>query len=360
MDAVRAGGVLIVVAAHWLVLIPTVSEGAVGGTILYNIDPAFWPLTWIFDVLPLFFFVGGFANYTSYTSIRPRHVRGGFHRRRLRRLLQPTMVFLGVWVLIEVALHGLGAGGQGLIRGMRIGYVTPFESLWFLGVYLVLVVLSPATIRLHLRLGAAVPVAMLALVMFVDVLSLATGRRQIELVNIPLVWLFPHQLGYFYADGSLKRMRRSHLLAIALSALVVTGLLTGLPFYGRNLLDTGVTIFGITAPNLPFDTMCIAVVAGALAARPTLLRWLAKVRSWALVNRVNSVIMTVFLWHMTAFFAVLVALYELQFPLPTRPDATWWLERPVFLVLPAAALVLLVWFFARFEGTSASRRTQAS
>lgn len=352
MDALRVGGVLVVVAGHWLVLIPHVSGGVAGGNLLYDVDPAFWPVTWIFEILPLFFFVGGFANYTSYTMPRAGGPHAGFHPRRLRRLLQPTLVFLAVWVGIEVALHVLGAGGGGLIRGMRIGYITPFESLWFLGVYLVAVVLSPVTIRLHWRFGAAVPVALVAAVIVTDALTLATHQPDLQLANIPLVWLLPHQLGYFYADGRLQRARPSRLLLIAAAALVATALLTTLPFYGRNLIDSGVAILGTSAPTLPFDVMCIGIVAGALTVRRTLSRWLARPRIWGLVSRLNSVIMTVFLWHMTAFFAILVILYELGLPMHSWPDTTWWLERPLFLTLPAVAVVPLVWLFARFERTS--------
>jgi fucose 4-O-acetylase-like acetyltransferase len=359
MDALRVGGVLVVVAGHWMVIIPHVSGGVAGGTVLYNVDPAFWPLTWIFEVLPLFFFVGGFANYTSYMTARHPHARSSFHARRLKRLLQPTLVFLGVWVAIELVLQALGAGGQGLIRGMRIGYITPFESLWFLGVYLVAVVLSPATIRLHLRFGAAVPLVLFAAVIVVDALSIGLRRPAIEFANILLVWLLPHQLGYFYADGRLKRMRPSTLLVTAVCALVVTAFLTALPFYSRNLLDSGVAILGTTAPTLPFAVMSVGIVAGALAARPTVSRWLATARPWRYVNRLNSVIMTVFLWHMTAFFAVLVALHGLNLPMPSRPDNIWWLERPLFLALPAAALVPLVWVFARFERTRGRTRINA-
>jgi hypothetical protein len=190
---------------------------------------------------------------------------------------------------------------------------------------------------------------LVAAVIVTDVLTLATHQPDLQLANIPLVWLLPHQLGYFYADGRLQRARPSRLLLIAASALVATALLTTLPFYGRNLLDSGVAILGISAPTLPFAVMCIGIVAGALTVRRRLSRWLGGPRIWGLVSRLNSFIMTVFLWHMTAFFAILVALCALGLTMPLGPDTTWWLERPLFLTLPAAVLVPLVWLFARFE-----------
>jgi hypothetical protein len=73
---------------------------------------------------------------------------------------------------------------------------------------------------------------------------------------------------------------------------------------------------------------------------------LLRVVSLAVVVVGHWLVMTVFLWHMTAYFAVVVALAVLGTPMPSTPDATWWLERPLFLAIPAAALVPLVLVFA--------------
>jgi len=98
--------VVVVVVGPWLVVIPAMSGGIVSGQLLYTVDPRWWPITWVFEVLPLFFFVGGFANYVSYHAQtdagRRRH---SFHARRFNRLLRPTLVFLGLWVAIEALLH---------------------------------------------------------------------------------------------------------------------------------------------------------------------------------------------------------------------------------------------------------------
>ena len=349
VDCVRISAMLIVVAGHWLVLIPSISDGVAGGRILYDVDPRFWPLTWVFDVLPLFFFVGGFANFTSYSARAGRREGERFHSRRLRRLLEPTLVFLGVWVLFEAALHALGAGGGGLLRGMRLGHITPFESLWFLSVYLVVVAAGPITIALHRRFGAAVPLALVGAVLATDAIALGAGHHVWLAPNILLAWMLPHQLGYFYAEGRLRGLGARKWLAVAGAAMAAAALLTSLPFYARNLLDGEVPFLGITAPTLPFDAMCVWMVAGAMALRGTLSRLLANGRVWEVVRRLNSVAMTVFLWYMTSFFAVVLALVALGLRLPRQPDAAWWAQRPLFLLLPSLALLPLVWLFGRFE-----------
>lgn len=348
MDALRVGGVLVVIAGHWLVLIPYARAGVVGGQILYEVRPEFWPLTWAFNVLPLFFFVGGFANHTSYAARRGPGQHRRFRSHRLRRLLAPTAAFLGVWLGLEVVLQVLQIGAPGLLRGMRLGQITPFESLWFLAVYIAVVLLSPAMLRLHRQFSWAVPLGLLAATGLTDLLAYRTGVRSLLLLNLVFVWLLPHQLGFFYAEG---RLQLSTITAAGLlgGALALTWVLTGLSFYSRNLLDGTYSYLGIAAPTLPFALLGLSMVSAALLVRRGLVRLLETPRAWRAVARLNSVVMTLFLWHMTAYFAVVLLLAGAGFPLPDRPDSIWWLERPLLLLLPIIALVPLAWVFARFE-----------
>lgn len=351
IDLLRVAAIAVVVAGHWLVLIPTVHAGLAAGRPLYQVDPRFWPLTWVFNVLPLFFFAGGFANYTSGAGGGPG---GGFAVRRLRRLLLPTFAFGLVWLGLEALMQGLNLGAPGLLRGLRLGQTTPFEPLWFLAVYLAVVLTSPATIWLHRRLDWGVPVAMLAATGLSDLAAWRTGVPWLLLANLAFVWLLPHQLGYLYAEGRLQALRPRTLWLTAAGALLITAGLTSLPFYTRNLLDGSFAVLGVAAPTLPVASLSISMIAACLAARRPLERVLARPGAWALVGSANGAVMTLFLWHMTAYFAVLVALAALGMPLPPRPDAAWWLERPAFLLLPAAALLPLVRLFAPLE--DAARR----
>ena len=349
IDLLRVTAILVVVAGHWLVLLPSVHEGLAAGRPLYQVDPRFWPLTWVFNVLPLFFFAGGFANYTS---IAAGGRGGGFLARRGRRLLLPTFAFGLVWLVLEALMQGLRLGEPGLLRGLRLGQTTPFEPLWFLAVYLAVVLTSPATLRLHLRFGWGAPLAMLAATGLSDLAAWRSGAAWLLLANLAFVWMLPHQLGYLYAEGRLRALPPRTLWLIAAGALVLTAALTSLPFYTRNLLDGTFAVLGVAAPTLPVASLSISMIAVALAARGSLETVLRRRRAWLLVRSVNGVVMTLFLWHMTAYFAVLVALVALGVPLPQRPDVTWWLERPLYLLLPAAALLPLVRLFAPLETAS--------
>ncbi|MCA1727346.1 MAG: hypothetical protein LC722_06780 [Actinobacteria bacterium] len=68
-----------------------------------------------------------------------------------------------------------------------------------------------------------------------------------------------------------------------------------------------------------------------------------------MVISVNSVVMTLFLWHMTAFLLALLVLWPLGLGQQGDTTASWWIERPMWEIVPALFLVPLVWLFGRFE-----------
>ena len=89
-------------------------------------------------------------------------------------------------------------------------------------------------------------------------------------------------------------------------------------------------------------------------------RWLERSRNWKAVIAANSVIMTVFLWHLTALLIGVLVLFPLGFPQPLGGTGLWWLTRPLWL---GSLTVLLVPFdvsLARFERYVSSERTQKS
>lgn len=56
-----------------------------------------------------------------------------------------------------------------------------------------------------------------------------------------------------------------------------------------------------------------------------------------------------YLWHMTAYLAAILLLWPLGFGRETEPSARWWIERPLWLVIPGVLLAGLVALFGRFE-----------
>lgn len=64
---------------------------------------------------------------------------------------------------------------------------------------------------------------------------------------------------------------------------------------------------------------------------------------------VNSVIMTLFLWHMTAFLIAVLLLWPMGFGQTDATTIRWWLERPLWLGVSALILLGLIAVFGRFE-----------
>jgi hypothetical protein len=164
-----------------------------------------------------------------------------------------------------------------------------------------------------------------------------------------LVFLFVHQLGYWFGDGTLTTSRRRALGV----ALVGLGALLALTMFGP-YSHSMVAIDGEPMSNMMPPNACIAALgvfqAGlALLARPFLNRKLADPRAWKVVVAVNAIAMTVFTWHMTAYVLAVGVWKLFGHTLLTDASAGWWVQRPLWLLLPGAFLVVLVRIFGRFE-----------
>jgi hypothetical protein len=66
-------------------------------------------------------------------------------------------------------------------------------------------------------------------------------------------------------------------------------------------------------------------------------------------------IMTIFLWHLTAVMVCVLVLVPLGFPQPNGGSALWWAWRPVWLIALSLVLAGFVAVFARFERPTSDR-----
>jgi hypothetical protein len=118
IDLVRVISMITVVELHWLSVMPALTAtGKVVDKNVVAVVPGLWPLTWTGDVMALFFFAGGYANWVSLTNSLLRGESYGFFlARRVRRLLRPTFIFLGAWLAVDLLLRLWGSA-----RGLRCG-----------------------------------------------------------------------------------------------------------------------------------------------------------------------------------------------------------------------------------------------
>src|SRR5512134_2940572 len=96
VDFLRALSICVVVIGHWTIALISWDDGLIRATSAVGRAPGLWLATWVCQVMPVFFFVGGYANLVAFDSTRRR---GGsardFVRDRVRRLLLPASAFLG-------------------------------------------------------------------------------------------------------------------------------------------------------------------------------------------------------------------------------------------------------------------------
>jgi fucose 4-O-acetylase-like acetyltransferase len=386
VDFLRAASILVVVLGHWTIALLFWDGGVIRSTSAIGQAPGLWMATWLFQVMPVFFFVGGYSNLVAYESARRRGDSViTFIRSRIRRLLVPFLALLAVWAGVQVALHltdtgaptGPRFGDLVLLRGVRPpGQTIPFGPLWFLAVYLIVVCISPLTVALHRRLRWWVPAVMVAGTVIVDAVGFLGGHGALRYLNVVFVFLLPHQLGHFYGDGSVARWPRAALAAMAAVGLGGLILMTnpwvfrlagdkrfewfpGIGHYPRSMLGTDVEKIANTyPPTVCFMLVGFWLIGLVLLLRPALTRWLQRPRPWRATIAGNAWIMTLFLWHMTAYLAAILLLWPLGFGRQHDPTARWWLERPLWIAVPGLVLAALVALFGRFE-TQRRRRVDA-
>lgn len=348
VDFLRAFSIAVVVFGHWLLAVVFWEAGHISGDSALDLIPATRMLTWVLQVMPLFFFVGGFSHYKTAQAVDRS---GGdyidFLHGRVSRLMRPTAVFITVWLVLAPALDIAFDLPRDVLRAATQLVGVP---LWFLVVYLAVVAVTPAMLRLHQRYGALVILAMATGVALVDVGRLAYDVPYIGLLNFALVWLFGHQLGFFYADGTFERLGRRVPATMAVVGLAALALLTTLGPYSHSMV--GVSdgkISNNSPPSICLVALTAWLVGVAMLLRPLVSRWLQRRRVWSAVIGLNSMIMTAFLWHFTALLVVVVVVYPLGWPQPEPGSVLWWALRPIWIAILTGFLVPLVALFGRFE-----------
>lgn len=344
IDLVRALCVICVVLLHGIMVGVTITAE---GPLFDNASVGTWwivPLSWLMQVMPLFFVIGGFSGFVAYRRMR---LCGGsaadFVAARMHRLLRPAVVAIGIVgaLLGVLALTGVDPV---LVQtaGFRYG-----QPLWFLGVFLLCQALLPLLAAAHDR-APLLSIGTLALAAVgVDALRAASGVDGLGFINLAFVWLALQQLGFFLADGridALSRRVRSGAAITAAAALVLA------------------CLFGVYSPDLIENvnppTTALLLVGIVHTSLFSLHR--ERVRSVSehpLAQRLTGFVtpraMTIYLWHMPVLLAMAgaTALYALttSTPLSAPGSLAWWSERPLWLAAAVALAALVATLLSRFE-----------
>lgn len=335
VDLLRVASLAVVVLGHWLMAAVT-ADGQIGN--LLAVVPELQLVTWVFQVMPVFFFVGGFSHALAHRS-RPAYA--SFLRARLQRLLRPTMVFVAVWGAAALVLQLAGADGG--LTGVALRLVT--QPLWFIGIYLAMVAFTPPLLRLHERWGWGAFAALAGGAVAVDVLRFAAHVPFVEFLNFAFVWLAVHQLGFLRADGMI---RRPALLAGA--GLVGAAALVALGPYPLSMVGMpGEKVSNMAPPTLALLCHGLWLVGAVELLRGPGARLVARAGVWRAVVAANGIAMTAFLWHLTAMLGVYGAMLGFGVTLPEPASGAWWAQVPLRMGVAVVLTAGLVAVFRRFE-----------
>jgi hypothetical protein len=323
-------------------------DGAVEVTnALAQITWAQWG-TWVLQVMPVFFAVGGFSHATALASVaRQGGSYADFVVIRMDRLLRPTMAFLVVGLAAGALIEATGHLDDRAVMVLRL----VAQPLWFLGIYLGVLAFAPWMLRVHRRWGVGVLVVLAALTVIVDVLRIGFDVPYVGFVNFATVWLAVHQCGFFYADGVPQRGGRRFALVLAGFGVVTTAALVyALPYPLSMVSLPGEAVSNMTPPSLALLTYSAWLLGLALLVRPAATRWLERGAVWRTVVAANGIVMTAFLWHLTAIVLVTGGLALVGAPVfPDVGTVGWWLLRVPFLLASGALLAGFVATFGRWE-----------
>ena len=347
VDFLRALSIAVVVFGHWLMAVVYQDNGRLEGGSALDLVPGLWVLTWVLQVMPIFFFVGGFSNQVSWDSaLRKGEGYRGFLASRVERLMKPTAVFIATWLVAGTVVRLTVADSFGSLD-LALGMVA--KPLWFLAVYILVTALAPVMLALHRRHGGRVLIVLGLGALLGDVARIGAGLTAVGYLNFAFVWLFAHQLGFLYADGAFDRGRRFALglAGVGMSALV--GLVAS-GIYSPSMVGmAGDKASNNSPPSICLIALTVWLVGVVLFFRAPATRWLSGRGVWSAVVAANSMIMTVFLWHLTALLIAVVALSPLGLPQPEVGTALWWAWRPLWIAVLTAFLVVFVVAFHRFE-----------
>jgi fucose 4-O-acetylase-like acetyltransferase len=347
VDFLRAVSILAVVTGHWLMAAPSLEGGSPRIDHILDLTPWTRWLTWLFQVMPVFFFVGGFSNGVSWrAALRSGRAYREWLDARLRRLLGPVLPLIAAWAVIASLAQSRGVSPELVKQGSR----TALVPIWFLAVYILVVLLVPCTLRAWERFGYLSVAALAALAAVVDALFFAASLHAVGWLNYLFVWLAVHQLGYAWLDGRFRGPSRS--LPWLAAGLLLLFLLILLGPYPLSLVGVpGDEISNTLPPKIPLLALAAAQIGLLLAVESPFRRWLARRAPWTATVLVNGMIMTIFLWHSTVMILG-VALAFWLFPAllhPTPASAAWWATRPAWLTAYALGSVPFLAVFARFE-----------
>lgn len=341
LDIARVFCVLLVVVIHLLMVGVGLDEsGAIVVSRPLETQSWFPWATWVGQIMPLFFVVGGFASITAWRSLSRRGgTASDYVRNRVLRLAQPALPLFIFYVVVIGGARLFGIDPQ-LLEVAVTGAASP---LWFLAAYTLCQALVPTMIGWHSRAPRATVAVLFAGVVVVDALRYSSGIDEIGLANLFFVWLLVQQIGFWYADGWFAARSWWQLLGLAAVSYLVLIPLTQWGPYSTDMLTN------LNPPTLPLVALALAQACILRLLRPALAALMNTHAARAVVFVVGTRLMTIYLWHLPIILAITGLSLLIRGASPEPASAAWWWSRPVLYVVVLLAVFGLSFIVGRWE-----------
>jgi hypothetical protein len=341
LDLARVFSVLLVVVIHLLFI--GVGRDADGALVISRpLEEQSWfaGVTWVGQIMPLFFVVGGFASITAWRSnVRRGGTAADYVKTRVLRLAQPSLPLFLFYVVVIGGATLLALAPE-LVGTVVEGAGSP---LWFIAAYCLCQTVVPVMVRLHARAAWPTLGVLLLGVVLVDAVRYSLDVPQIGYLNMFFVWLLVQQIGFWYADGWFARRTWWQLVLLAAACYAALVPLTTVGPYSVDMLDN------LNPPTLPLVLLGLAQACVLRLLRPALAKLMSTHAARAVVFLVGTRLMTIYLWHLPVI--IIVAGLGLLIPgaSPEPASPAWWWSRILVYVLVLALLFALSFLVGRWE-----------
>ena len=350
VDFLRAASICIVIVGHWLMATVYYAGGELSSEHVFRVIPLTQWLTWIFQVMPVFFIVGGYSNAVSLESARRKKLNyAGWLAMRLQRLTLPVLLLILVWTLLALLLRSFGFEASVVQLITRVALL----PTWFLAIYIAVVLLAPLAWRLWRRFGFYFFWLLAAIALVLDGLFFIAEIRWPSWSSYLWIWLAIHILGFAWRDGRLDgTVRLLAISALALASLCV--LVFAGPYPLAMIGSPDMTLSNTTPPKITLIALGTFQFGLLLALERPMRRLLEGLRLWTATVLINSMIMTIYLWHISVMMMLIAILYYGGgIGLGFEPgSAGWWWSRPPWILVLLALLIPLALLLSPLERLS--------
>lgn len=287
-----------------------------------HLVPGGFVLTWLLQVMPLFFLVGGAV---SLGSLRRHFERGGSSQQwvvaRVAKLLLPALPLVAIGGLV-------GALASPETVGLLKLALSP---LWFLGVYAPITMLAPTLYRLHERFSHRALIGLVCATGAFQLLRLV-GFESRLLWALALVGTWSCAfVGGFHIDGLRRNPLTAARLCLGGLMVMIMGTAFGLPASMVAVRGDAVSNMGdVTASLLGL----IAFQAGLVGLFGDRLVRIASRRSVSrLVAYVDRHQALIYVGHLPLWVLMAWALRSTSFAVGSAADFRWVTLRPIWFLI---------------------------